>query len=47
MADAATVERLEGKALEMRRRLLRLANRTNLHIGGDLSMTDLMTVAFE
>src|SRR5688572_27191731 len=47
MADAATVERLEGKALEMRRRLLRLANRTNLHIGGDLSMTELMTVIFE
>lgn len=47
MADAATVERLEGKALEMRRRLLRLASRTNLHIGGDLSMTELMTVVFE
>lgn len=47
MADAATVERLEAKALEMRRRLLRLANRTNLHIGGDLSMTELMTVIFE
>ena len=47
MADAATVHRLEGKALEMRRRLLRLANRTNLHIGGDLSMTELMTVIFE
>jgi transketolase len=47
MADAATVDRLEGKALEMRKRLLRLANRTNLHIGGDLSMTELMTVIFE
>jgi transketolase len=47
MADAATVARLEGKALEMRKRLLRLANRTNLHIGGDLSMTELMTVIFE
>lgn len=47
MADAATVERLEDKALEMRKRLLRLANRTSLHIGGDLSMTDLMTVIFE
>ena len=31
----------------MRKRLLRLANRTSLHIGGDLSMTDLMTVIFE
>ena len=47
MADAATVARLEGKALEMRKRLLRLANRTNLHIGGDLSMTESMTVIFE
>lgn len=47
MADQATIERLEAKALEMRRRLLRLANRTNLHIGGDLSMTELMTVIFE
>jgi transketolase len=47
MADAATVAHLEAKALEMRRRLLRLANRTNLHIGGDLSMTELMTVIFE
>jgi transketolase len=47
MADAATVERLEDKALEMRKRLLRLANHTNLHIGGDLSMTELMTVIFE
>jgi len=47
MADAATVARLEAKALEMRKRLLRLANRTSLHIGGDLSMTELMTVIFE
>ena len=47
MADAATIEHLEAKALEMRKRLLRLANRTSLHIGGDLSMTDLMTVIFE
>jgi transketolase len=47
MADPATVQRLEAKALEMRKRLLRLANRTNLHIGGDLSMTELMTVIFE
>jgi transketolase len=47
MADTATVERLEDKALEMRKRLLRLANHTSLHIGGDLSMTELMTVIFE
>jgi transketolase len=47
MADPATVERLEGKALEMRKRLLRLASHTSLHIGGDLSMSDLMTAIFE
>lgn len=47
MADAATVEHLQDKALEMRKRLLRLANLTSLHIGGDLSMTELMTVIFE
>jgi transketolase len=47
MADAETIEYLEGKALEMRKRLLRLANHTSLHIGGDLSMTELMTVIFE
>jgi transketolase len=47
VADAATIEHLEARALEMRKRLLRLANRTSLHIGGDLSMTELMTVVFE
>src|SRR5262245_7037265 len=47
MADIATVDRLQDKALEMRKRLLRLANSTSLHIGGDLSMTELMTVIFE
>lgn len=47
MADAATIDHLEEKALEMRKRLLRLANHTSLHIGGDLSMTELMTVIFE
>lgn len=47
MADPATVERLEDKALEMRKRLLRLATHTSLHIGGDLSMSDLMTAIFE
>src|SRR5215207_11675080 len=42
------MERLHDKALEMRKRLLRLAHETSsLHIGGDLSMTDMMTVIFE
>lgn len=48
MADQATIDRLKDKALEMRKRLLRLAHEAGtLHIGGDLSMTDLMTVIFE
>ena len=48
MADKATVERLQDKALEMRKRLLRLAHEAgSLHIGGDLSMTDEMTAIFE
>jgi transketolase len=48
MADVATVEALKDKALEMRTRLLRLAHEGgSLHIGGDLSMTDLLTVIFE
>jgi transketolase len=48
MANVATVEALKDKALEMRKRLLRLSHEGgSLHIGGDLSMTDLLTVIFE
>lgn len=48
MTDQATIEYLKDKALEMRKRLLRLANEAGgLHIGGDLSMTEEMTVIFE
>jgi transketolase len=48
MPDQATIDRLKDKALEMRKRLLRLALESGaLHIGGDLSMTDEMTVIFE
>jgi transketolase len=48
MADPKTVERLLDKAVEMRRNLLRLSHEAGtLHLGGDLSMTDLMTVIFE
>ena len=43
-----TIDMLLDKALEMRKRLLRLSHESgNLHLGGDLSMTDLMTVIFE
>lgn len=48
MADLQTIEGLKDKALEMRKRLLRLAHESgSLHIGGDLSMTEEMTVIFE
>lgn len=48
MADEATIDHLKDKALEMRKRLLRLAHESgSLHIGGDLSMTEEMTVIFE
>jgi transketolase len=48
MADQQTIDRLKDKAVEMRKRLLRLAHEAgSLHIGGDLSMTDEMTVIFE
>ena len=48
MPEAATIDRLKDKALEMRKRLLRLALESGaLHIGGDLSMTEEMTVIFE
>jgi transketolase len=42
------VEHLKDKALEMRKRLLRLTHEAGpIHIGGDLSMTDILTVVFE
>lgn len=44
MADAQTVRELKGKALKTRENLLRLCNTAGiLHIGGDLSLTDIMT----
>jgi len=44
MADAATVKRLQDKALETRKNLLRLCYISGMfHIGGDLSMADIMT----
>lgn len=48
MTETEEIERLKDKALEMRKRLLRLAHESgSLHIGGDLSMTEEMTVIFE
>ena len=47
MADEGLVERLRDEALQMRKNLLRLSYESgSLHLGGDLSLTDLMTVIF-
>jgi len=48
MVDKKTVERLKDQACEMRKNLLELCHRAGaLHIGGDLSMADIMTVLFQ
>jgi transketolase len=48
VADDKTIEALQDKALEMRKNLLRLSHDGGwLHIGGDLSLTDIMTVVFQ
>ena len=39
-----TIQELEKAALEIRINLLRLCNKEVIHIGGDLSITDVMTV---
>ena len=40
----ALVRQLEEAALKIRKNLLTLSGRTNIHIGGDLSVADVMTV---
>lgn len=47
LADQATVKRLEGLALNIRKDLLRLCNKVQIHIGGDLSVADVMTVLWQ
>jgi transketolase len=48
MTGVELSEHLKDKAVAMRKNLLRLSHEAgNLHLGGDLSMTDLMTVIFE
>lgn len=48
MADKNTIERLKDQACEMRKNLLKLCHMAGaLHIGGDLSMSDIMTVLFQ
>lgn len=39
-----TIQELEKAAMEIRINLLKLCNREVIHIGGDLSITDVMTV---
>lgn len=46
MADKATVERLKDQALEMRELILKLSNKTMVHLGGDMSMADMMTALY-
>lgn len=42
-----SVKELEKAALEIRINLLRLCNKEVIHIGGDLSITDVMTVLWQ
>ena len=41
------IQELEKAALEIRVNLLKLCNKEVIHIGGDLSVTDVMTVLWQ
>lgn len=45
--DESTLRDLEGKALAIREDLLRLCAQTQIHIGGDLSATDVMCAIWQ
>jgi transketolase len=48
MADAGTIARLEEAAMNMRKNLLRLCHVAgSLHLGGDLSITEVMTALWQ
>jgi transketolase len=47
MADLKMVKDLDSKAMEIRLKLLELCEQTLIHIGGDLSVADLMTVIWQ
>jgi transketolase len=47
MADPNNVRRLEEAALDVRLKLLDLCSRTSIHIGGDMSVCDMMTVIWQ
>ena len=42
-----TVEELESAALQIRKNLLKLSSIQSIHIGGDLSIADVMTVLWQ
>lgn len=46
MADKATIEWLKAQALEMRKLICKLSNKTMVHLGGDMSMADMMTALY-
>lgn len=47
MADKDTVKRLEKAALDVKLSLLKLCNQTVIHIGGDMSIAEMMTVVWQ
>lgn len=47
LADRETVKRLERAALQTKLDLFRLCNQTLIHIGGDLSCCEIMTVVWQ
>ena len=46
MTDIEKVKFLKEKAVEIKKDLFRLCNKSVIHIGGDLSMADIMTALF-
>lgn len=47
MAEKALVQRMEKAALETRINLLKLSNTNGIHIGGDMSVCDMMTAIWQ
>jgi len=47
MSHITTLQELEKAALEIRLNLVKLCNKENIHIGGDLSITDIMTAIWQ
>lgn len=47
MAEKSLVRRLEKASLDTKLRLLDLCHQTMIHIGGDLSVCDMMTALWQ